>query len=693
MAIWSAEIKELEKLHESLKGQLPDLEKELKRLIKADDENMILLYARRCLEVIVTDLCECELKRPRKTEPLQGIIDKLHKEEKVPSHIVSSMHGLNELSTYGAHPKDFVPEQVKPVLNNLDIVIKWYLKHKGATGIRPDFPAEAYTAKPPGNSPEKVPVPKRNLGFIFAGILLIIAVIVFPKIFRRTTLEKLRSAGERISVAVMPFQNLTNDTTWNKWKEVIQTNIATFLSNYPEELKIRQSELVTRILQTSGWADYNKITSSVAGSVSQKMDADVFINGNIIQSGQAIRLNAQIIDSNTEEVLKSFQLDGTAERIIPLIDSLSVMLKDALIISELGKEFAPDFMKLMSVNSPEAFRYFKSGQSAFNDRDWVSATNFYSQAVAIDSNYTFAGLMATYSYLNRGMYDDAKRWCLRLYNKSDQMSMQQKLMISWLHAACFEDPYAQIKYLKQIMETDEQAPNFHFLLGMAYWELNEYNKAIPEYEKALEIYDKLRLKPQYTGNYSHLLINYYLTGQYDKMEELLKKAENDLPDNSDFLFRRAVLSLSKGEITARQYIDRYISVLKERSLSEASIMNDVAGIFSDADIQDKSEEYYLKALALEPENPLRLNNLAYFLIDKDRNVEKGLEYIEKALTLSPDNYEFLDTKGWGLYKQGKFNEALEILRQSWKLRREKAVYNHEAFLHLEGAKKAVAGLN
>ena len=107
MAIWSAEIKELEKLYESIKGQLPVLEKELEQLIHTTDANVIMLYSRRCLEVIITDLCECELKRPRKTEPLKGIIDKLHKEEKVPSHIISSMHGLNELSTYGAHPKRF----------------------------------------------------------------------------------------------------------------------------------------------------------------------------------------------------------------------------------------------------------------------------------------------------------------------------------------------------------------------------------------------------------------------------------------------------------------------------------------------------------------------------------------------------------------------------------------------------------
>ena len=79
-----------------LKVSLPDLEKELAQLIRTEDPNVIMLYSRRCLEVIITDLCECELKRPRKTEPLKGIIDKLNKEEKVPSHIIASMHSLNQ---------------------------------------------------------------------------------------------------------------------------------------------------------------------------------------------------------------------------------------------------------------------------------------------------------------------------------------------------------------------------------------------------------------------------------------------------------------------------------------------------------------------------------------------------------------------------------------------------------------------
>src|SRR4030043_270078 len=135
MTLWSAEIKEIERLYNSIKGQSPELEKELERLIRTDDENIVLVYARRCLEVIITDLCECELKRPRKTEPLQGIIDKLNREEKIPSHIYASMQSLNSLSTFGSHPKDFDPEQVKPVLNNLSTIIKWYLKYRDTRTI------------------------------------------------------------------------------------------------------------------------------------------------------------------------------------------------------------------------------------------------------------------------------------------------------------------------------------------------------------------------------------------------------------------------------------------------------------------------------------------------------------------------------------------------------------------------------
>ena len=69
-----------------------------------------------------------------------------------------------------------------------------------------------------------------------------------------------------------------------------------------------------------------------------------------------------------------------------------------------------------------------------------------------------------------------------------------------------------------------------------------------------------------------------------------------------------------------------------------------------------------------------------------RNVNEGLELINKALMSSPVNYKYLHTKGWGLYKQNKDEEALEMLEKGWNL---KLTYNHPLFLHLEEAKKTV----
>ena len=129
MSIWSSEIKDLEHVSKSMKGAFPELEKELVKLIGTDDENMLLVYSRRCLEVIITWLSEHELKRDRGTEPLQRIIDKLNKEKKVPHNIIVSMLNVNSMSTFGAHPKEFELKQIKPVLLNLTAVLEWYLKY------------------------------------------------------------------------------------------------------------------------------------------------------------------------------------------------------------------------------------------------------------------------------------------------------------------------------------------------------------------------------------------------------------------------------------------------------------------------------------------------------------------------------------------------------------------------------------
>ena len=530
---------------------------------------------------------------------------------------------------------------------------------------------------------------------ILPVIIIIAAVLAFPKIFKQDTLEKLRSSGERISVAVMPFQNMTNDTTWNIWQEGIQDMLITTLSDNPEDLSIRQSESVKSVIQSKGITNYAALTPSIAGTISQKLNANIFIYGSIQKAGNKLRINAKLIDTKTEEVLKSLEIEGLnkEESIFDITDSLRKKVTDFLIISKLKKGLSSDIQPFTSsyANSPEAYRDFIYGNNAYEKYDMSTAIKFFLQALAIDTNFNFAALRLATAYYNNNVVEEGKKWCLRVYKKRANMPMQLKLWANRTYAIFYETPYEEIKYCRQLLEIDDQLPLIYYSIGNAYLEgLYQYDKAIPEYEKALEIYNKWGIKPSWVLDYIQLGRAYHKNGRYKKENEIYKKAERDFPNHFILLACQAILSLTEGDtIAANRYIEKFKTNVRENSLSDKDITINLAWIYSEAGILNKAEEYYRQDFSLEPKNPIRLNNLAWFLIDKDRDINEGLELVNKALVLSPDNSDFLNTKGWGLYKQGKYREALEFLEKSDSL---KPLYNHMLFVNLEAAKKAVAGL-
>lgn len=264
-------------------------------------------------------------------------------------------------------------------------------------------------------------------------------------------------------------------------------------------------------------------------------------------------------------------------------------------------------------------------------------------------------------------------------------------MIDQAYAHLFGTPDEAIMACRQVLKFDDQWPLMYFQIGDYYNWLHQYDKAIAEHEKAFEIYNKWGSKPFWVINYTSLGIAYHNNGQFKKEKELYKKAEKDFHDDPALIYRQAILSLVDGNmVEANGYIEKYKSIRKDNLWSQAMISTMLAQIYSEAGILDKAEVYYRQALILEPNKESRMNSLAYFLIDKDCNTKEGLELADKALGLSPEDYNYLHTKGWGLYKQGKYQEARDVLQKSWDLRMKNAIYDYTANLHLEEAKKAVA---
>jgi TolB-like protein len=390
MKIWTAEIKELEKLYESHKGQLPDLEKELERLVKADDENMILLYSRRCLEVIITDLCECELKRPRKTEPLQGIIDKLHKEERVPSHIIASMHGLNELSTYGAHPKDFDPKQVRTTLINLETIIEWYLKYKEAGTEIKVKPAEEIRQelRSAEDVRKSITISRKKLAGLIGGLTGAIAA-VFAVLYFSNIIGPGKEAKEPDkSIAVLPFRNLSNDSTQLYFSDGIVEAILDHLFKVGE----------LKVISGTSTKRYRNTELSIK-EIARELGVASILEGSVQKIGNNVRITAQLIEAKTDVHLWSETYDKD------LADIFSIQTEVAQnVASELKATLTSNEKELINKNqteNAEAYNLYLQGRFFWNKRtkDGLNkSVEYFEKAIKTDPDYAlaYAGLADAY---------------------------------------------------------------------------------------------------------------------------------------------------------------------------------------------------------------------------------------------------------------------------------------------------------
>jgi len=291
MNIWSSEIKELNQIYQTVKGTIPQLEKELGKLVATDDENMLLVYARRCLEVIITELCENELKRHRGSEPLQRIIDKLNKEEIVPHNIIVSMQGVNSMSTFGAHPKEFELKQVKPVLSNLETILNWYLKYKeiltpGKVSTEKVLHTPTFQKSTTGKY-----LSRKTILVGLIGIILVLALIIFiPKLIQKMIPETSASEIVRKAIAVLPVSNLTGDP-----------NLEYIAAGFQDDLIGKFGAISSLTVRPTPSTLQFKDSKETPKQMAEKLSVNNMIQSSIKGSEENLQIEVRLIEAFPEE--------------------------------------------------------------------------------------------------------------------------------------------------------------------------------------------------------------------------------------------------------------------------------------------------------------------------------------------------------------------------------------------------------
>lgn len=198
-------------------------------------------------------------------------------------------------------------------------------------------------------------------------------------------------------------------------------------------------------------------------------------------------------------------------------------------------------------------------------------------------------------------------------------------------------------------------PQTHFVIGKSYFSQGEYDKAIIEFEKAIE------LDENHTESY------YYYLGQCYLQKGIIEyKNKNIL---------KAYSFYRKANKLAEQVIPQYEQTIEDNpedlnSYLKLGYIYETRSIVPFVNEYNKALKYYLKALDLIEASPssagnteinIYLNTRIGYIYFEKKNYSQAIEYLEKAKEMSPQNVEANYYLGLSYDKIGEEEKAREYL--------------------------------
>jgi tetratricopeptide (TPR) repeat protein len=551
----------------------------------------------------------------------------------------------------------------------ISLVLSWIFDIT-PEGIRKTESTEELQESESSSSPGRK---SNTLGNVIIVVLVIVVgVLLYPKLFTSDRFKELRDEEGRITIAVLPFENQTGDSALNWFGKGISSMMTNGLGS-SAELVVYDDQSLFEMMEGMNLVNTAGISRTQAREIAGKARAESYISGSYQGRDGKYWILANLVNTESGDIILTRKVEGdlTSADYLELANSLCQELRDHLEIQALEQETDFDFRGAYTA-SAEAYRNYVEGMSYLVSREYLTAIQYFGKALEIDSTFTFASfyIAMAYNYAIPQQHDQSMRWTKRTYKIREHLPLKYQQWVELWHTCTFEkDGQNIVRLLNSLEKSGSEWRIFWFDLAITRYSYTvQHQKAIQAFEKIEEI-SLERVDNWEFGDYYWVYGNVlHETGNHQKEHEIyelgLKLFSDDL-NKRDIYWGLLICALSEGDsIESKKYQENYVAAKLRLGESEENIQRQLAGIHARANLTDSAIAQYRKLIEQYPHENFYKSRLAKLLIEEDLDVNEGLEMINKALDKYPDNRYLYETKGWGYYKQGRYEEALALLRRA-----------------------------
>ncbi len=429
--------------------------------------------------------------------------------------------------------------------------------------------------------------------------------------------------AERVSIAVLPFNNMSGDTEQEYFSDGITEDIITDLSKVSGLFVVARNTAFTY-----------KGKAVKVQDVATELDVRFVLEGSVRKAGSRVRVTGQLINGETGGHVWADRYDRDLTDIFAIQDEITHAIVEQLKVKLLPQE--RQSIAQAPTDNIEAYTYYLRGRQFFHRHSksyYQLARRMFTKAVELDPMYAraYAGIADCDSFL-------------------------------FLHYHVDIAIDAILATSAQALALDAGLAEAHASRGLALSLAEKYEEAMAEFEHAI------KLDPNLFEAHYFMARACFAQNKMDQAAGLFERAAELRPDDYQALAMLRMIYPSigrEGDIApvARRAVERAERELTQHPENPRPAYLG-AGCLLSLGEGDRAREWLGRAMAIDPDDVLTQYNIACVLAQLGDH-DKAFDLLERLLPHA--NHE---TKSWikhdsdfdSLRRLPRYQQVLELIR-------------------------------